>query len=115
MKQLKKQNRMKFALRIYQRTLAFCGVFFCTVFASATPAFAMNGDVDPVTYINNFYTILCSVVTAIGAIVLLWAIIQFVLAIKGHDAGQRAQSILGIGGGILLCCAPWIVKAIAGV
>lgn len=102
-------------LSAYQKTLAFCGVFFCTVFGAAMPAFAMNGETDPVTYINNFYTIICSVITAIGAIVLLWAIVQFTIALKGHDSGQRASSVIGIGAGILLICAPWIVKAIAGV
>ena len=94
-----KPNKQKF-LRILQRTLAFCGVFFCTVLGAAAPAFAMNGNADPVTYINNFYTILCSVLTAIGAIILLWAIVQFVLALKGHDPGQRAQSLIGIAAGI---------------
>ena len=108
-------NIRKKVLSIYQKTLAFCGVFFCTVLGSAMPAFAMNGNADPVTYINNFYTIICSVITAIGAIVLLWAIVQFTIALKGHDSGQRASSVIGIGAGILLICAPWIVKAIAGV
>ena len=107
-KRLKKKNKL---LSVYQKALAVCGVFFCTVFGSAMPAFAMNGNADPVTYINNFYTI----ITAIGAIVLLWAIVQFTIALKGHDSGQRASSVIGIGAGILLICAPWIVKAIAGV
>lgn len=115
MKQKLKQNIKKNALRIYQRTLSICGVFFCTVISAATPVFATAGDTDPVTYINNLYTIICSVITAIGAIVLLWAIIQFAISIKGHDSGQRANAILGIGAGILVVCAPWIVKAIAGV
>ena len=111
-KRLKKKNKL---LSVYQKARAVCGVFFCTVFGSAMPAFAMNGNADPVTYINNFYTIICSVITAIGAIVLLWAIVQFTIALKGHDSGQRASSVIGIGAGILLICAPWIVKAIAGV
>lgn len=101
-------------LRMYQRTLSFFGVFFCTLTA-AVPVFAVDGDTDPVTYINNFYTIMCSVLTAIGAIILLWAIVQFALSLKGHDPGQRASSLIGIGAGILFICAPWIVKAIAGV
>ena len=102
-------------LRMYQRTLSFCGVFCCTLLTAAAPVFAVDGDTDPVTYINNFYTIMCSVLTAIGAIVLLWAIVQFALSLKGHDPGQRASALIGIGAGILLICAPWIVKAIAGV
>lgn len=110
-----KQNRKKSILSIYRKTLAFCGVFFCTIFGTATPAFAMNGNVDPVTYINNLYTIICSIITAVGAVILLWAIVQFAISLKGHDSGQRANSIMGIGAGILLVCAPWIVKAIAGV
>ena len=101
-------------LRMYQRTLSFCGVFFGTLTATV-PVFAVDGDTDPVTYINNFYTIMCSVLTAIGAIILLWAIVQFALSLKGHDPGQRASALIGIGAGILLICAPWIVKAIAGV
>ena len=60
-KGLKKKNKL---LSVYQKALAVCGVFFCTVFGSAMPAFAMNGNADPVTYINNFYTIICSVITA---------------------------------------------------
>lgn len=114
MKKLKKTNKKHKLLSLYQKTLAFCGVFFCTVFSIACPAFAVEGEADPVSYINNFYTIICSVITAIGAIVLLWAIVQFTIALKGHDSGQRANSIIGIGAGILLICAPWIVKAIAG-
>ena len=37
-----------------KRRLQSAASFFCTVFGSAMPAFAMNGNADPVTYINNF-------------------------------------------------------------
>ncbi|MFQ9440385.1 MAG: hypothetical protein ACLR13_04505 [Acutalibacteraceae bacterium] len=74
----------------------------------------MNGNADPVTYINNFYTIICSVITAIGAIVLLWAIVQLYNCAE-RSRFRSARQFCYRHWCILLICAPWIVKAIAGV
>jgi hypothetical protein len=36
---------------------------------------------DPITGINNFYDILARIITAVGAILLLWGIVSFAMAL----------------------------------
>ena len=66
------------------------------------PAFAAN---DPLATINALSDFVFSAIKAIGAILLGFGIVQIGLALKGHDAGQRAQGFYDLfrRGGYLLC------------
>ena len=60
------------------------------LYVMAMPAFAD----DPLTTINNLSDFVFSAIKAIGAILLGFGIVQIGLALKGHDASQRAQGFM---------------------
>lgn len=66
----------------------------------ATPAFTAG--TDPLTAINNLSSFVFAAIKAIGAILLGFGIVQIGLALKSHDAGQRAQGFMTFFGGILI-------------
>ena len=72
-------------------------------FVMAMPAFAD----DPLTTINNL-----SDFKAIGAILLGFGIVQIGLALKGHDASQRAQGFMTFFGGVVIYFAKDILDMI---
>lgn len=65
----------------------------------ATPALAAS---DPLTAINNLSDFVFSAIKAIGAILLGFGIVQIGLALKGHDAAQRAQGFMTFFGGVVI-------------
>jgi len=76
----------------------------------AVPAFA--ADTDPLAAINNLSTFVFSAIKAIGAILLGFGIVQIGLAMKGHDASQRAQGFLTFFGGVIIYFAHDILDLI---
>ena len=80
---------------------------FCLVMA--TPAFAAS---DPLTTINNLSDFVFSAIKAIGAILLGFGLVQIGLALKSHDAGQRAQGFMTFFGGIVIYFAKDILDLI---
>ena len=81
-----------------------------TVVAAAfvMPAFAD----DPLTTINNLSDFVFSAIKAIGAILLGFGIVQIGLALKGHDASQRAQGFMTFFGGVVIYFAKDILDMI---
>lgn len=75
----------------------------------ATPAFAAS---DPLTTINNLSDFVFSAIKAIGAILLGFGLVQIGLALKSHDAGQRAQGFMTFFGGIVIYFAKDILDLI---
>lgn len=75
----------------------------------ATPALATS---DPLTAINNLSNFVFSAIKAIGAILLGFGIVQIGLALKGHDAAQRAQGFMTFFGGIVIYFAKDILDMI---
>ena len=74
-----------------------------------TPALAAS---DPLTTINNLSDFVFSAISAIGAILLGFGIVQIGLALKGHDAGQRAQGFMTFFGGVVIYFAKDILDMI---
>ena len=72
------------------------------------PAFAD----DPLTTINNLSDFVFSAIKAIGAILLGFGIVQIGLALKGHDASQRAQGFMTFFGGVVIYFAKDILDMI---
>ena len=77
-------------------------------FAKSMPAFAD----DPLTTINNLSDFVFSAIKAIGAILLGFGIVQIGLALKGHDASQRAQGFMTFFGGVVIYFAKDILDMI---
>ena len=75
----------------------------------AMPAFAAN---DPLATINALSDFVFSAIKAIGAILLGFGIVQIGLALKGHDASQRAQGFMTFFGGVIIYFAKDILDMI---
>ena len=78
-------------------------------FTMAMPAFAAN---DPLATINALSDFVFSAIKAIGAILLGFGIVQIGLALKGHDASQRAQGFMTFFGGVIIYFARDILDII---
>ena len=57
---------------------------------------------DPLATINALSDFVFSAIKAIGAILLGFGIVQIGLALKSHDAGQRAQGFMTFFGGVVI-------------
>ena len=78
-------------------------------FTMAMPAFAAN---DPLATINALSDFVFSAIKAIGSILLGFGIVQIGLALKGHDASQRAQGFMTFFGGVIIYFAKDILDMI---
>lgn len=67
---------------------------------------------DPLTVINNLKEFMYQIINGIGAILLLWGIVQVGMAIKSHEPTQRANGFLGIAGGVIIAFAKQILELI---
>ena len=86
-----------------------CAITAALCVLAATPAFAAS---DPLTTINNLSDFVFSAIKAIGAILLGFGLVQIGLALKSHDAGQRAQGFMTFFGGIVIYFAKDILDLI---
>ena len=76
---------------------------------ATTAALASN---DPLATINALSDFVFSAIKAIGAILLGFGIVQIGLALKGHDASQRAQGFMTFFGGVVIYFAKDILDMI---
>ena len=83
-------NTTKVTDRKIKRLYLVAATVVAAAFVMAMPAFAD----DPLTTINNLSDFVFSAIKAIGAILLGFGIVQIGLALKGHDASQRAQGFM---------------------
>lgn len=97
-----RQRKIK---RIYPVTATTAAL----AFTMAMPAFAAN---DPLATINALSDFVFSAIKAIGAILLGFGIVQIGLALKSHDAGQRAQGFMTFFGGVIIYFAKDILDMI---
>ena len=108
---MKKQNDFK-TLKVQskiKRTYLVVATVVAMVSLMAVPAFAAG---DPLGTINNLSTFVFSAIRAIGAILLGFGIVQVGLALKSHDAGQRAQGFITVFGGIIIYFAKDVLDLI---
>ena len=60
--------------------------------------------------LNLFKELVASLVSAIGSVVLMWAVFKMGMAMQsGGNGGMEAQSLGAIGGGVLMIAAPQLV------
>jgi hypothetical protein len=80
--------------------------------------YAAEGDFDTsqiTTPINNIYTLVASIISAIGSIITLLSVVSLFSAISAHDSTQQVTAILKVATGIGIAFAPWILKYVLGV
>ena len=94
-----------------KRIYAIISVAILLVAMFIVPAFAAD---DPLAVVNNLSTFIFSLIRAIGLILLGFGILQIGLALKSHDASQRANGILTVAGGIVITFTKEILTLITG-
>ena len=82
-----------------------------TLMLFVVPAFAAD---DPLTVVSNLSDFIFSLIRAIGLILLGFGILQIGLALKSHDASQRANGMLTVAGGIVITFTKEILTLITG-
>ena len=100
-------NTTKVTDRKIKRLYLVAATVVAAAFVMAMPAFAD----DPLTT-NNLSDFVFSAIKAIGAILLGFGIVQIGLALKGHDASQRAQGFMTFFGGVVIYFAKDILDMI---
>ena len=98
------ETRAKWAYAVFAAILLILMVF-------VVPAFAAD---DPLQVVNNLSDFIFSLIRAIGLILLGFGILQIGLALKSHDASQRANGMLTVAGGIVITFTKEILSLITG-
>lgn len=65
-------------------------------FAADTGVTALDGP------LNNLYSLLVAITRIVGAIMLVWGIVQLGISFPAHDTTQRLNAVLFIVGGALI-------------
>lgn len=86
-------------------------VLVCYIFMiSPTLIYANEGLKQLNDQLSLFKELVASLVSAVGAVVLMWSIFKMGMAMQaGGNSGMEAQSIGAIGGGILMMAAPQLI------
>ena len=107
---VKKKNRKVIYKIITKELLIMIYVVILNIL-QASQVFATD---DPLAVINNLSTFMFGIIRAIGMIMLGWGIVQVGLALKSHDASQRANGFLTVAGGVIITFAKEILAIITG-
>lgn len=99
--------RIQTTKRIYAVFAMLC----LTLTLLTSQAFATD---DPLTVVSNLSDFIFSLIRAIGLILLGFGILQIGLALKSHDASQRANGMLTVAGGIVITFTKEILSLITG-
>lgn len=111
MKENKKKVMKKKVNKILKKASLKVGIIATVLTGQVGIAFATS---DPLAVINNLSTFMFSIIRAIGMILLGWGIVQIGLALKSHDASQRANGFLTLAGGVIITFAKEILNMITG-
>ena len=101
-------------MNLTKRTKRLMAIFSALVLmlCMVTPAFA--DQTDPIAVVNNLSEFIFGLIRAVGIILLAFGIVQVGLALKSHDASQRANGFLTVAGGIIITFAREILNLIMG-
>lgn len=111
MKENKKIMIKNILIKILKRMTLIVFTIIALFIGQASNVFATD---EPLTVINNLSTFMFGIIRAIGMILLGWGIVQVGLALKSHDASQRANGFLTVAGGVIITFAKEILDIITG-
>ncbi len=111
MRKIKKLMNKNNLVKIFKRTSLIIGTVIALFVGQASQVFATD---DPLAVINNLSNFIFGIIRAIGMILLGWGIVQVGLALKSHDASQRANGFLTVAGGVIITFAKEILNLITG-
>lgn len=103
---------MKTTKKSKRRAALSLTVISTFLMSSLNICYASNGS--PVQGINNLSTLIFSIISAIGGVILVWGFVQLGIALKKHDQASYSEAIMSIAGGLIIACAPWIVSYVLG-
>ena len=106
---MKENKKMKVIKNL--KRLSIAGGVAISILVQGGTVFAAD---DPLSVINNLSTFMFGIIRAIGMILLGWGIVQIGLALKSHDASQRANGFLTLAGGVIITFAKEILDLITG-
>ena len=104
------------SVRFERRAKHIYSVAACLTMAvvlAINPAFAAPTG-DALSAVSNLSDFIFSLIRAIGLILLGFGILQIGLALKSHDASQRANGMLTVAGGIVITFTKEILDLIVG-
>ena len=87
-------------------------LFIALLMVNASYAFADQGDVsnDVANKISKFGELFGAIVSAVGAVVLIWSAVNLGLAIKRRDPAATTEALLGFAAGLIIALAPQVVS-----
>lgn len=86
-----------------------CGALF--ILCAATPVFATTSAESIINSgFDNLKSIVSAIVTAVGAIILLWGLFEWGVSFQSTDGVQQSNSFKRIGGGIVMVLAPQLLN-----
>ena len=97
----------------WQKRLILSAVFFCIVILYASPVFATAIDAqDSIkTSFATLFDIVSAIVSAIGAVVLLWGFFEWGISIQSNDPVMQSSAFKRIAGGLVMVLAPQLISA----
>lgn len=108
---MKENKKIINKIKIMKRIILVIGIMLALNIGIINEVFGAD---NPLTIINNLSTFIFGIIRAIGMILLGWGIVQVGLALKSHDASQRANGFLTVAGGVIITFAKEILDLITG-
>ena len=106
---MKRNNKIEKATIVLKRTKMVLMVMAVVMCMMTNTVLAAG---DPLSTINSLSDFIFSAIKAIGLILLGFGIVQIGLALKSHDASQRANGFLTFFGGVIIAFAKDILDMI---
>ena len=107
---------MKMKKRMFEKFRKICLTMMVFVLSTSVALAAETGtsagEVDPIKAVNNLSLLVTTLVSAVGGVVLMFSVLQLGIAIKQQNSASKAEALLGILGGLVIACAPWVVNYI---
>lgn len=104
-KKLKVKTKEQKIIKAY----IFIAILFTITFGTSKIVLATD---DPLEVVNNLSDLIFRMVKIIGIIMTGFGFVQFGLSFKSHDSSQRANSVLGIIGGLIITFSKELIDAI---
>lgn len=106
---MKKSLKINLKKRKLMKAYVFMAILFIITFGTSKVVLATD---DPLQVVNNLSDLIFRVIKIIGIIMIGFGLAQFGISFKSHDSSQRANSFLGIFGGIIMTFSKEIIDLI---
>lgn len=110
---LVKEKNQRFVVNKVTKVVAFVATLTILLATTSVVAFAA-GIEDPVAMIDKLGQLVSNIVVAGGTIVTLFGVIAFATSFPSHDVSQKMTGVYTMVTGVILICAPFVVKYLTG-